>query len=158
METLPTLRLMWVRWSYCHCLFCGRTTQRRAIFNSLIFICHHCDLKEWQKLVCVPLPLTSLQFRNEESMRGNRNVKKSSATKPSSQPTSFTRTRLPTFKPQTSKGSTRPYPLPHLPDFRHRGSKYQYLSPRSTRHHLQSSTKEEGFHAYYQNIMSRSLR
>jgi hypothetical protein len=51
MKILPPFRLMWVRWSYCHCLFCGRQTNRRAIFNHFIWVCHACDVKQWPKLV-----------------------------------------------------------------------------------------------------------
>ncbi|TID21456.1 hypothetical protein E6O75_ATG04851 [Venturia nashicola] len=47
---LPPYRLMWVRWSYCRCLFCGKVTNRYAIFNHLIWVCARCDKREWPKI------------------------------------------------------------------------------------------------------------
>lgn len=55
-QVLPPYRLLWVRWSYWRCLFCGRTTKRHAIFNRVIYTCAKCDKREWPKLVSLPAP------------------------------------------------------------------------------------------------------
>lgn len=68
MQILPPYRLLWVRWSYCRCLFCGRQTSRRAIFNHFIWACQRCDKREWPKIVCP-------QSRVTKGKRANMKVK-----------------------------------------------------------------------------------
>jgi hypothetical protein len=51
MDVDPPFRLMWVRSVYCRCMFCGRITKRRAIFNYLIWVCNKCDQEQWPKMV-----------------------------------------------------------------------------------------------------------
>ncbi|RDI81915.1 hypothetical protein Vi05172_g8037 [Venturia inaequalis] len=49
-QVLPPYRLLWARWTYCRCLFCGRATKRHAIFNHSIWACAKCDKREWPKV------------------------------------------------------------------------------------------------------------
>ena len=50
-----TYRLQYLKWAYENCLFCGKKSSRRAIFNLHMWCCKHCDKAQWgEKVVCSP--------------------------------------------------------------------------------------------------------
>ena len=53
---LRTYRLQYLRWTYENCLFCGKKSSRRAIFNLQMWCCKSCDEKEWGTKVVSLLP------------------------------------------------------------------------------------------------------
>jgi len=42
-----TYRMIWLKWAKRRCVFCGKVSQRRAIFNNLIYCCSKCDRIVW---------------------------------------------------------------------------------------------------------------
>lgn len=48
---LRTYRLQYLKWSHECCLFCGKTSKRRAIFNLQMWCCKNCDDKEFGKKI-----------------------------------------------------------------------------------------------------------
>jgi hypothetical protein len=57
---LRTFRLQYVKWSSECCLFCGKKTVRRAIFNLQMWCCQSCDDKEFgKKIVSKPMQTPS---------------------------------------------------------------------------------------------------
>lgn len=87
-KILPPFRLMWVRWAYCRCVFCGNPSQRRAIFNHSIWACNTCDKKAWPWMVSFPIPSFTLRKKKRAHLEGTRNAKIFSPARPSSPSTS----------------------------------------------------------------------
>jgi hypothetical protein len=44
-----TYRNLWVRKSHEHCVWCGKKSKRRAVFDLLVYCCHKCDEKVYGK-------------------------------------------------------------------------------------------------------------
>jgi hypothetical protein len=44
-------RMNWLNLAWRRCLFCGKSTCRRAIFHYMTWCCRHCDDEEWPKKV-----------------------------------------------------------------------------------------------------------
>jgi ribosomal protein L37AE/L43A len=55
-------RTVWVNKTYRHCMFCGKATIRRAVFNMLMWCCLKCDNTHYGKRIVrtVYLPLLQL--------------------------------------------------------------------------------------------------
>jgi hypothetical protein len=48
-------RAMWLQKCYKHCIFCGKISLRRAVFNMLMWCCLKCDnLHYGKRIVCWP--------------------------------------------------------------------------------------------------------
>jgi hypothetical protein len=48
-------RAIWLQKCYKHCLFCGKSSTRRAVFNMLMWCCLKCDnLHYGKRIVCYP--------------------------------------------------------------------------------------------------------
>jgi ribosomal protein L37AE/L43A len=50
-------RTIWLNKTYKHCLFCGKTTVRRAVFNMLMWCCLKCDNTHYGKRIVSTLTL-----------------------------------------------------------------------------------------------------
>jgi len=53
-KRVQTYRLCYLKWAWLHCLFCGRVTTRRAVFNQLIWCCKCCDKARYGTAVVSP--------------------------------------------------------------------------------------------------------
>jgi hypothetical protein len=48
---IRTYRFQYLKWAQECCLFCGKKSTRRAIFNLQMWCCKSCDEKEWGSMI-----------------------------------------------------------------------------------------------------------
>jgi hypothetical protein len=53
-KRVHTYRLTYLKWAFAHCIFCGKVSKKRAIFNQLIWCCNPCDIDQYGRRIVGP--------------------------------------------------------------------------------------------------------
>ncbi|KAI9709559.1 MAG: hypothetical protein M1820_003319 [Bogoriella megaspora] len=58
-------RMVWYKWTLHHCIFCGKKSVRRAIFNNNVRCCQVCDRKVWPDKITMTSAMTQYDLRRQ---------------------------------------------------------------------------------------------
>ncbi|KAF2238962.1 hypothetical protein EV356DRAFT_563635 [Viridothelium virens] len=56
-------RCVWVKWSRQHCVFCGKKSVRRAVFNNQLRCCQSCDRKRFPEKITMTAAMNQFDLK-----------------------------------------------------------------------------------------------